>query len=42
MQEMATARTYDGVHFHNSAEVGAAIGRQVGTLAATKFLCRPD
>jgi len=30
------------VHFRNSTEVGATMGRQIGALAATKFLRRPD
>ena len=42
MQEVANARVYDGVHFRNSTEVGTAMGKQVGTLAAAKFLRRPD
>lgn len=42
IQEVANARVYDGVHFRNSTEVGTAMGRQVGALAATKFLRRPD
>ena len=42
MQEVANARVYDGVHFRNSTEVGAAMGKQVGALAVAKFLRRPD
>jgi len=42
MQEVANARVYDGVHYRNSAEVGLAMGRQVGALAVAKFLQRPD
>jgi hypothetical protein len=42
IQEVGNARVYDGVHFRNSTEVGAAMGRQIGELAATKFLRRPD
>ena len=38
MQEVAVARIYDGVHYRNSTEVGAAIGKQVGQLAATMHL----
>jgi len=30
------------VHFRNSTEVGTAMGKQVGGLAAAKFLRRPD
>ena len=42
MQEVANARVYDGVHFRNSTEVGTAMGKQIGALAAAKFLRRPD
>jgi hypothetical protein len=42
MQEVGNARVYDGVHFRNSTEVGAALGKQVGALAVAKFLQRPD
>ncbi|HVG05627.1 MAG TPA: PA-phosphatase, partial [Burkholderiaceae bacterium] len=42
MQEVGNARVYDGVHFRNSTEVGAAMGKQVGALAVEKFLRRPD
>lgn len=38
MQEVANARIYDGVHYRNSTEVGAAIGKQVGSLAVAKHL----
>jgi len=38
MQEVANARIYDGVHYRNSAEVGTAMGKQVGQLAVAKFL----
>ncbi len=37
MQEVSSARIYDGVHFRNSTEVGTAMGRQVGGLAAEAF-----
>jgi hypothetical protein len=36
IQEVSAARIYDGVHYRNSAEVGMAMGRKVGTLAAEK------
>ncbi|MGH8025862.1 MAG: vanadium-dependent haloperoxidase [Pseudoxanthomonas sp.] len=36
--EVSEARIYDGVHFRNSTEVGRAMGRQVGGLAAAKYL----
>ncbi len=38
MQEVANARIYDGVHYRNSNEVGAAMGKRIGELAAAKFL----
>jgi hypothetical protein len=42
MHEVGNARVYDGVHFRNSTEVGAAMGKQVGALAVAKFLQRSD
>jgi hypothetical protein len=38
VQEVAAARIYDGVHYRNSTEVGLALGRRVGVLAAEKVL----
>jgi PAP2 superfamily len=38
VQEVASARIYDGVHYRNSAEVGAAMGQKIGELAAAKYL----
>jgi hypothetical protein len=38
MQEVANGRIYDGVHYRTSAEVGTAMGRQIGKLAAVKYL----
>jgi hypothetical protein len=38
IQEVANGRICDGVHYRNSAEVGTAMGRQIGTLAAAKYL----
>ncbi len=35
---VANARIYDGVHYRNSNEVGTAMGKQIGELAAAKFL----
>lgn len=35
--EVSNARVYDGVHYRNSTEVGSAMGRQIGELAAAKF-----
>jgi len=37
-QEVANARIYDGVHYRTSAEVGTAMGKQIGALAAAKAL----
>jgi PAP2 superfamily len=42
MQEVAHARIYDGVHYRNSTEVGTAMGKQVGELAAAKLLRPPQ
>ena len=36
-QEVAVARIYDGVHYRYSTEVGTAMGRKVGALAAQKI-----
>jgi len=38
LQEVANARIYDGVHYRNSTEVGTAMGKQIGALAAEKLL----
>ena len=38
MQEVAQARIYEGVHYRNSTEVGTAMGKQIGELAAAKYL----
>jgi hypothetical protein len=38
VREVANARVYAGVHYRNSSEVGAAMGAQIGELAAAKFL----
>lgn len=37
-QEVANARIFDGVHYRNSAEVGTAMGKQIGELAVIKYL----
>ena len=34
VQEVAVARIYDGVHYRNSSEVGTAMGKKIGELAA--------
>jgi hypothetical protein len=38
VQEVANARVYDGVHYRTSTEVGSAMGKKIGELAATKSL----
>ena len=38
VQEVANARIYDGVHYRTSTEVGTAMGKQIGELAAAKYL----
>ena len=38
VQEVNNGRIYDGVHYRNSTEVGAAMGRQVGALAVERYL----
>ena len=42
VQEVSVARIYDGVHYRTSTEVAVAMGKQIGGLAAAKFLRRPD
>ncbi|MBX9894696.1 MAG: vanadium-dependent haloperoxidase [Nitrosomonas sp.] len=37
MQEVINARIYDGVHYRNSGETGARMGKQVAKLAAEKY-----
>jgi hypothetical protein len=41
IREVGNGRIYDGVHYRNSAEVGAAMGRQIGELAAKRFFATP-
>ena len=38
MDEVANARIYDGVHYRTSTEVGTAMGKKIGELAAVKSL----
>jgi hypothetical protein len=38
VREVANARIYEGIHYRTSTEVGAAMGRRIGELAALKFL----
>ncbi|MBX3616916.1 vanadium-dependent haloperoxidase [Nitrosomonas sp.] len=37
MQEVINARIYDGVHYRNSGEIGAAMGKQVAKLVIDKY-----
>ena len=41
IKEVAEGRIYDGVHYRNSTEVGTAMGRKVGELAAKKHFATP-
>lgn len=38
VQEVSNARIYDGVHYRRSTEVGAAMGKKIGELAAKTLL----
>ena len=38
VQEVCDARIYEGIHFRSAVEVGTGMGRQIGTLAAQKYL----
>ena len=38
VQEVGSARIYDGVHYRTSTEIGTAMGRKIGELAAMKYL----
>jgi hypothetical protein len=37
-QEVNNARIWSGVHYRNSTEVGAQMGRKIGELATTQFM----
>lgn len=37
VEEVANARIYDGVHYRHSTEVGTAMGKKIGELAAATF-----
>jgi len=41
VDEVSFARILDGVHYRNSTEVGAAMGREIGALAAKKHFGAP-
>ena len=36
--EVSVARIYGGIHYRTSAEVGQAMGRQIGEVAVQKYL----
>ena len=38
VREVGNARVYEGVHYRVSTEVGAAMGRQIGSLAARNLM----
>lgn len=40
-QEVADARVWEGIHYRTSTEVGLAMGRQVGALAAARVARAP-
>ncbi|WP_350114490.1 vanadium-dependent haloperoxidase [Nitrosomonas sp.] len=40
MQEVASARIYDGVHYRNSGKVGSEMGKQIAHLSAKKYFLR--
>jgi hypothetical protein len=42
VREVADARVLEGIHYRTSTDVGVAMGRQVGGLAAGAFGLRPD
>ena len=41
VQEVSNARIWDGVHYRNSAEVGARMGEQVGRVVAAAYGLQP-
>jgi hypothetical protein len=42
VNEVGEARVLEGVHFRNSVDVGTAMGRRIGTLAAQRLLAPAD
>lgn len=40
-QEVANARVWEGIHYRHSTEVGLAMGRRIGALAATRVAQAP-
>lgn len=41
MEEVANARVWEGIHFRTSTDVGLAMGRQIGALAAARVAQLP-
>ena len=41
VQEVSDARIYEGIHFRTAVEIGTAMGRQIGELAAKKYVLSP-
>jgi hypothetical protein len=42
VQEVSNARVWGGIHYRNSASVGAQMGRTIGELAVTSFMTPLD
>ncbi len=40
VQEVGDARIYEGIHFRSAVDAGTAMGRQIGGLAAQRFLAQ--
>ena len=40
VQEVSDARVYEGIHFRSAVEAGTAMGRQIGGLAAQRYLAQ--
>jgi len=38
VQEVSDARVYEGIHFRTAVEIGTAMGRKIGSLAAYRHL----
>jgi hypothetical protein len=38
VQEVANARIYGGIHYRTSTEIGSAMGKKIGELAAEMHL----
>jgi hypothetical protein len=41
VREVSDARIYEGIHFRTAVEIGTAMGRQIGDLAAKKYVLSP-